>query len=195
MALNPNKQDVVQATISKRALIVAWLSIPALYIVPYIFVYLPNYIKMKIEGEIESAIREAAGLGEKISVSDIVKQEIYGAIPPIVTGIIEFFVGLLFFAWLCWAIGYTIRHFKYRLYYDQTDLYGRAGKQEITIPLDKINNIYIEDSIWGKLLNYGTITVSSSVGAISVKNVVRAREFARQLASVTIEKDDNFVNF
>lgn len=192
--IDSNKQNVVRATISIKALIVAWLSIPALYIIPYIFVYLPKYIKMKIEGEIESAIREAAGLGEKISVSDIVKQEIYGAIPPIVTDIIGFFVGLLFFAWFCWAIGYTVKHFKYKLHYDEKELYGKSGKKELTVSLDKINNIYIEDSIWGKLFNYGSITISSTVGSITIKNVAGARAFAKRLASVSIENENNFTN-
>lgn len=188
------EKNIIQAKISIKALLVAWLSIPALYILPYIFVYLPNYISMKIKGEIEKAMLEAANLGEKISVSDVIKNEIYGNLPPIIPAIIEFFAGLLFFAWLCWAIVYSIRHFKNELRYDENKLYGRTGKKEVTIPLNKINNIYIEDSLWGRLFNYGTITVVASCGSISVKNIANARSFAKQLASVTIEDENNFTN-
>ncbi|MBE5737675.1 MAG: hypothetical protein E7348_04670 [Clostridiales bacterium] len=184
-----SEQDTVQATISIKALMVAWLSIPMFYIIPYLFVYIPRYLKMKISGEIEQALQEAINIGQKASVVDVVKQDIFGSISPIFMGIVEFFIGLLFFAWLCWAVGYTIKHFKYKLFYDQKELFGKAGNKEIRIPLEKIDNIFIEDSIWGKLLNYGTITVTSSLGSISVKNVSGARKFIEQLANVSIKKE------
>ncbi len=191
---NKNNKDLVKATISVKSLIVAWLSIPALYLIPFLLIYLPNYIKMKVSGEIESAFREAANLGQKIDVADIVKQEIYGGIPPIIISTVETLIGLLFFAWLIWAIGYTILHFKYKLQYDGSELYGRTWKKEIRIPLDKINNVFVEDSLWGKLFDYGTITIASSIGAISIKNVSGAKRFAKKLASETIEKGNNFTN-
>ncbi len=192
---NLQKGEIVQATISKKALLVAWLSIPSFIIIPYLAVYVPSYIKMLIKGEIKKAIADAAGVGETISASQAVKQQAFGFIPSWLVGFISFFIGLLVFAWLCWAIVFTIKHFDYKLYYNDVEVYGKTGSREITIPLDQINNIFIEKSIWGKLFNYGTITISSTKGSISIKNVARAREFAKGLAHVSIEKNGSFVNF
>ena len=62
------------------------------------------------------------------------------------------------------------------------------------IPLKKISNIFVESSLWGKIFNYGTITISSNVGSISIKSVSNAKVFAKKLASVSIEDENNFTH-
>ncbi|MBQ7769833.1 MAG: PH domain-containing protein [Clostridia bacterium] len=69
-----------------------------------------------------------------------------------------------------------------------------ARKQTLRVSLKNVNNIYLERSLWGRLLGYATITVASSRGSISVKNVANAETFAKELAKVTIGDENNFLN-
>lgn len=193
MAQTEEKQ-IIQARISVAALVIAWVSIPAFIIIPYLSIIIPNYISMKVSGEISQMISESLSSGIEMSAFDVVKEELFGAIPNFVSVIIKVAIGLLVFAWLCWAIGYTIKHFGYSLSYSDNEVYARAGRYKLTIPFNKMNNIYVEQSIWGKLFGYGSIVIVSSIGSITVKSIAGAKAFAKSLAAASIEDENTFLN-
>lgn len=192
--LLPGDKIIKQAAISKKALCVTWFSIPGVFLIYYLVVYLPALISLYAKGEIKKAIKEAAGLGKTISISDLIVDEIFSFIPDEVFAIMRFCIGLLIFAWLCWALFQTYRHFQFALAYTETDLLGISKGESLRIPLQSVNNIYVETSLWGKLFGYGALTISSSKGSISVKNIAKPRDFAKQLAKITVENNGNFLH-
>lgn len=193
--LRADERVVKQAKISKKALLVTWASIPCVFLAFFLVVYLPSFISMYVKGEIREFLAEAVQLEtENASAFGFVWSELFSFIPDFLLGFFGFMIGLLVAAWLCWALYMTVRHFRYALAFTAYDLVGVAGKQTLRVPLRKINNIHLERSLWGKIFGYATITVVSSKGSISVKNVAHAKDFARDLAKVSLENEDCFLN-
>lgn len=188
------ENNLTKAKISVSALVIAWVSIPAFIIVPYLAIIIPNYIRMHVSGEIADMITESLSNGIEMSAFDVVKQELFGEVNPILSGIIGVVIGTLIFAWLCWATVYTLLHFNYSLSYSDSEVFAKAGRKKITIPFKKMTNIYVEQSLWGKLFRYGSIVITSSIGSVTVKSVANARVFAKKLASVSLENENTFLN-
>lgn len=183
-----------RAKISKRALVVTWLSIPFLFLVSFLGVYLPKLVSAYVSEETIDLLTEAIDAPTSSNPFEVAWEEIFSLFPPVLLGFLWFFVGLLTLCWLCWALYMTRAHFRYALAFTAYDLIGIAKKQILRVPLRTVNNIYVERSLWGKLFGYGTITVASSRGAISVRNVARPKDFARELSKVTVEEENNFLN-
>ena len=186
----PSDKKIAQATISIKALIVAWVSIPIYYIVfsivskiTGILSFMTNVLSLAIKGCTDALIVALFGYYAEEMFSQSISQYV-------TIGLIL----LLVVVWLCWAIVYTCLHFNYKLYYTKENLIGKAGNKQVFIPLKKISNIFVESSLWGKIFNYGTITISSNVGSISIKSVSNAKVFAKKLASVSIEDENNFTH-
>lgn len=191
MTMQPTlDKKIAQATISIKTLIVAWFSIPVYYIVfsivskiTGVLSFITNALSLAINGCVDALIVTLLGHYAEDQVSQSVSQHV-------TIGLIIFPVAI----WLCWAIVYACLHFNYKLYYTNENLIGKAGKKQVNIPLKKINNIFVESSLWGKIFNYGTITITSNVGSISIKSVSNAKVFAKKLASGSIENENNFTN-
>ena len=193
--LNYKDRVIKKATISKKALIITWLSIPGVFVLFFLFTYLPQLIVFLIKGGVKKLITDQIYVdGKRPSAMEFVWDKMFSFIPPVLLGIACFFLGLLLFVWFCWALYMTHRHFQYGLVFTETEVIGMARKQTLRVSLKNVNNIYLERSLWGRLLGYATITVASSRGSISVKNVANAETFAKELAKVTIEDENNFLN-
>lgn len=143
-----------RATISKKALLVTWFSIPIFIAVVYGSVYIPYLIKKIIKKQVGM---ENGGL--------------LSSLPRPIVGIIIFFISLLVIAWLIWGLSATLRHFQYELAFTEKALIARNRNKIVRMQFDKINNVFMERSIWGRMLCYGTITFVTNRESIIVRNV------------------------
>lgn len=61
-------------------------------------------------------------------------------------------------------------------------IYGKTGvfsKNTLDTPLDKINNIYVQENIFGKIFGYGTIRVVTSSGEHQFKDIESPEQMKR----------------
>ena len=90
---------------------------------------------------------------------------------------------------------YLTKKFKQNeLLFTTEEVVGRNKKNVLKIPLKAVSNIYVEKSLWGRIFKYGTITIVSSKGSVSIENIAFADEFADELSGVTIKKENHFFN-
>lgn len=72
-------------------------------------------------------------------------------------------------------------------------VYGKIGilhTKELDSPLNKINNINVEQNILGKILNFGTVKISTSSAIYDFKYICNPNEF-KQVLNNQIEQFDN----
>ena len=57
---------------------------------------------------------------------------------------------------------------------------GKTGvirTKKLNSPLDKVQSISVESGFWGKIFNYGTITITSAASVISFQGIGDAKHF------------------
>ena len=67
---------------------------------------------------------------------------------------------------------------------------GKTGvirTKKLNSPLDKVQSISVESGFWGKIFNYGTITITSAASVISFQGIGDAKHF-EPLVNEQIEK-------
>lgn len=73
-------------------------------------------------------------------------------------------------------------------------IFGKVGivkKQELESPLNKIQNIKIERTFWGRVFGYGTINITTDSGIYSFKYIRKTNEFKNKImAQIEISEYD-----
>jgi len=193
--LSDDAKIVKEAKLSKSALIITWVSIPGGILLFLLLTYFPVYIDMLIKGKVKEFIINQENMNtEKQSLFKYITSEIFGNIHPVIWFIVCFFVFLLFSAWLFWSLYLTKKFKQNELLFTTEEVVGRNKKNVLKIPLKAVSNIYVEKSLWGRIFKYGTITIVSSKGSVSIENIAFADEFADELSGVTIKKENHFFN-
>ena len=77
----------------------------------------------------------------------------------------------------------TFRHFDNKLTVVNSDVYCYSRGQHLSTTLAEIDNVFIEQSIWGKLFDYGNVTVAAKNGSLTVKNIANPNDIANILKS------------
>ncbi len=167
------KDEVIEreAKTTIPGLIFTWVSIPGGFFLYWLIVYFPVWVKSTLSSAFKREMMEAIGLesGQKINLTDYIFRNI--EIPEFLVFLIKIPFIMLIIAWLIWCLVMTSRHFKYSLAVTNLRVIGKSGAEMFDSPLNEIKNVYIEQSIWGKMLNFGDIVVSSKKGSMTFKNI------------------------
>ena len=166
ISLKLDEKIRVKAKPSKQALLISWLVIPVYFFVVYglpLIGPLCSVIFM-------SSIRKKA-VTEGLSLLSYAWEHSIGGLAGILKFIIIFPTVLLGIIWFLFCLVLTYRHFQYAIAITEKRLIGKSGGREVSVPLKKIKNVYLEQSLWGKLLKYGTIVVNTTNGNFEFKNI------------------------
>ena len=178
-----NESIEMQSTPSKLSLWVAWLSVPSIGLVLFLTVYLPNLLRLWFSKAVREAVLSEVGvdkLGE-MDVSSYIMGEITGSLPKVVVVLVSIPIVLLCLAWLVVCIWMTKRHFGYELAITNLRVIGKARNETFASPTAEIKNVFIEQSLWGKIFNYATITVQSRKGTKSFYNISSPNKMYKRL--------------
>lgn len=103
---------------------------------------------------------------------------------------------------LCWllliptikAIIATAEHFKIELALTNKKVAGSVGlfnTKTMDIPLNKIQNVSVDQKFWGKIFNYATITITSAAGSFRYHGMVNAEDFKRSVLAQQDQFDED----
>lgn len=171
--LLPDENIVKEVKISKIAILMTWISIPAVFLVYFVFFELPILIRSYIDAEIRNLLLGMLGL-DKLSFGTVLfhSNAVLGiSLPSWLIGFVTFLFILLFIVWLCWASVMTVLHYGYELILTDRRILGRTKNNELECEWEAVNNVFVERSVWGKLFHYGTLTIQTRKGAITIKQV------------------------
>lgn len=196
--MQANKMDLsrkqAKAEISKKALIPLYLAIPAFYFLPIGIPTIIANVKYRIKKAAADAIKNATGLPSADSIKGSITDEVTNAIDEGTGGCLSslgnFFRSLMLVVtilmaviWVIWCIVMTFRHFDNKLTVVNGDVYCYSRGQHLSTTLAEIDNVFIEQSIWGKLFDYGNITVAAKSGSLTVRNIANPNDIANILKS------------
>jgi hypothetical protein len=188
MATN-SEAVLCRAKISKAAAVAFWISVPCFLLIGFCGAYLPGILGYYRDGELMKALLEGIGT-ETATFSDVfsaVKDHLVEKIPPFLSGFLIFLAVLLVTAWFGWSCVYTRIHFNDSLLVTDFRVVGRTGRQSFEAPLREIKNVFVGQSVAGRIFGYGYLTVQAEKGSFTAKNVKRVREI-QQLIIGKIEE-------
>ena len=170
-----------EAKTTVRGLIFTWISIPGGMLIYLLIVYAPVLLRSSFSSSFKKEIMSVMGLesSESINITDY----IFRNIPDFILFLIAIPVALLVAAWLGWCLVMTSRHFKYSLAITNFRVIGKAGDDVLDSPLGEVKNVFIEQSIWGKMLKFGSIVVSTKSKSVTFKNIHEPHELYRKIMS------------
>lgn len=170
---------------SRAALLITWLSIPSMYLIPILFAYIPRLIRVTFSKAVRESIMESVGASDmsEVNVSGYIFDQIFGAVPGFVWVLVAIPLVLLFLVWLGFCLVMTHRHFRYHLAVTDLRVIGNAAGKELNAPLNEIVNVFVEQSVWGKLLRYGAITVQTKKKSLTFYNVAHPERLYQLLMS------------
>ncbi len=155
-----------------RGLIITWAVIPTILLINFCVFYLPSILRYLFVKAAREAILSSVDLeNEVFNIFSYTTESVFGTLPGFISGLIKFVVGLLIIAWLGWCLVMTYRHFRYSFAITNFRVIGKSGNEKIDTPLDGIVNVFIEQSIIGRLLNYGCIVVATQKKSLSFYNI------------------------
>jgi len=172
----PLKKDEVieaKAKASYKGLLFAWASIPAGALLIWLVFYLPTLIRLAASSAFKAAVISALGIEKpsEISVTDY----IFRNIPDFVRGFLGFVIFVLVSAWLVWCLVMTAHCTRNSLAITNFRVIGKAGAETLDSPLDEVKNVFIEQSLWGKLFNFGSVVVSTKRKSVTFRNISEPR--------------------
>ena len=179
--LKDGEEAVAVTKPSTMGLVATWLSVPVFIFLYFCFFYLPTIIKKSVSSSIKGAVNDAIGSmessGEKYieNTTDGIVGNIFGNA---LDGVFSFFKGLfivmlvvLVLVWIGICIVMTFRYFRYSLALTNLRVVGKANDDFMDSPLDEVINVHIEQSLWGKLFKYGSVTVRTKKKTLTFKNI------------------------
>lgn len=166
ICLNNDEKIIAESKPSVKALIITWLAIPGFLFITLFLPILCSVIKISIS----SSISEQIGI-QGISHISYAWQSVFGNLVGIYKFLIFFPITLLVMAWTILCLVLTYRHFKYCITITDSRLIGVSRENKVAVSLKRIKNVYCEQSIWGKMLNYGSIIVYTTKGTYEFKSI------------------------
>lgn len=170
-----------EARTTIRGLIFTWFSIPGGMLIYFLIVYAPILLKSMFSSAFKQEIMSAMGLQTPESID--ITEYIFRNIPDFLMVLISIPIVLLVIVWFCWCLVMTSRHFKYSLAITNFRVIGKAGSEVLDSPLNEVKNVFIEQSIWGKMLKFGSIVVSTKSKSVTFKNIHEPYELYRMIMS------------
>ncbi len=185
--------EKLKAKVSIPAIFVLYLAIPAFIFLPTIIPTIILNVKYQLKKAAVDVVTNVTGLPPVDSIqgeinditSDITSAADEGT-GGCLTSARNFMVtmtSILLIVWGFWCVVMTFKHFNNKLSIDGETVNCSSGRNKLTTSLNKINNVFMEQSIWGKLLNYGNITISAQNGSVTVKNINNPNKYADVLKS------------
>lgn len=154
-----NGEPIVRGSrISIMSLLVYWLSVPSVLTVWCIQLY------RSIQGKIRLA--ETLVGGDTAETVSHLAQDV-------MLGIALF----LLVIWVIFCLVVTKGLRKNRLVFTETRAMGFSGKTELNTPLCEIKDVHVEQSLLGRIFNYGCVTLTAKRGSVSVKNIADPKQF------------------
>lgn len=169
ITLTKNETIETEAKPSFKGLIFAWVSIPAGALLMWLVVYLPVLIRLAVSSAFKKAVMSALGVSDLADVS--VTDYIFRNIPDFVYGFFRFIAFVVVSAWLIWCLVMTWRCMRNSLAITNFRVIGRAGSEFLDSPLNEIKNVFIEQSLWGKIFNFGSIVLSTKKKSLTFRNI------------------------
>ncbi len=180
LKLNDDELIEYEAKISKRALIMIWAVIPALFLFIFLTAYLPVIITYSVDTALRNALLEELGL-ESLNFGAIrneIYQTVFSFAPKgvisFVKGFVVFLIILLAACWFGWACVYTFINSRYSLIITNRRVFAKAKDKVFQTEFPKILNVSVAKSVWGRLFKYGEILIQSEKDAITVANISNA---------------------
>lgn len=171
--LDPKETVVAEMGVSKRAILVEWLAIPTVFLVFFLTVFLPVIIKTLAVDTAKAAFAAAIGV-EEVTFSDVTANFLQALIPAVPHGVavlLQVMLWLLLISWLGFTVVRTYLHFGYEILLTDTRVRAKARDEIFDCKWSEIKNVFVEQSLWGKLLHYGNVTLQGPRGAVTVKHV------------------------
>lgn len=183
--LNPREKVTIASDSSKAGLIMIWLSIPGVYIIPFIFTYIPSLIRAVFSKAFRDAISEAVGVStfKEVNFFNYITNKVFENIPkPLLIALSIPFV-ILTVSWFGLCIVMTRRYSQYSIVITDIRVIGKTEKEMFDLNLTDIVNVFLEQSLSGKLLNYGNITITSKRKSFTFRNIKNPKVFYNLLIS------------
>lgn len=171
--LREGEKVVAVSKTTKIGLILTWMSIPGFYFVLWLITYVPVAVKTAVSASFRQTIMQELGVSDwgQVNLFAYVFGQIHIEIPRFIFVLLGVSAGMLILIWLACCLVMTWRHFRYNLAITDLRVIGRAQGEILDSPLNEIVNVYIERSIWGRLLGYSAITVQTKRKSLTVKNI------------------------
>ena len=138
--------------ISKKALLVTWLAIPAFIFVPSAVAYIPQLIKSLVQNGIRDAL-----FGDALPSFPTIWSILPDSVGTFLRVLITIPIVLLILVWLGICLVQTQRHFKNSLFVTNYRVIGESIEGDVYEELSNIKNVHVEQSLFGKIFNYGAI--------------------------------------
>ena len=176
--LKSGENIVKESKPSKLLLIATWLCLPLFVLTVFLITYLPPLFSTMASSAAKEALAEALGIpvGTDFNVASAVYDQVFGSIPPVVKVLIAIPFVLLVLVWLGWCLVMTRKHYQYQLAVTNLRVIGKAKYELLNSPLNEVRNANLEQSLWGKIFSYGSITVQTSSRTLTFKNIHNPRE-------------------
>ena len=161
--------------ISKTAIVVEWLLIPTVILFFFLTTCLPVIIKNLASSAVKSLIAESLGV-ERLSFFDIVRniwRVVLPSVPSWVITLIKVPLWILFIMWLGFTGVRTYLHFGYEIVIAENRILASAKGETLNCEWQNVKNVFIEQSVWGKLFCYGSVTIQGDRQTITVKHVAK----------------------
>lgn len=180
--LNDGEEIVLEGRPSKKALIITWLAIPAFlfvfWVIPLIFPIFRSIFSAKVMNVIRT---------EEMGIIEYAWDCVFGDIPNVVLVVLAIPFILLALVWVVFCLVLTYRHFQYFVAVTNRRVIGKVKDEEVYSRLELVINVFLTQSLWGKLLNYGTITVATKKGTFDFKSINNPKRITRLLMEYASE--------
>lgn len=189
--LNRGERLVRRAKISKMVVLMIWGSVPAVALVWFLSIYLPQLIRYTVNAQLRAALLQSLG-EEDVSFfqlfSAVRGMGYSSALAFLPDGLVSFLKGFMVFAallivlvWFIWACAVTSRTVQYSLVYTNLRVVARTRTMRLEAEPGEITDVRVEQSFWGKIFHYGDVTVRTERQSITVCNVCLPDEIAAEL--------------
>lgn len=166
------------AEISKKALLVTWLAIPAFIFIPSAIAYIPQLIKSLIQNGIKNAL-----FGDALPSFPTIWSILPDEVGTFLRILITIPIVIVILIWLGICLVQTQRHFKNSLFVTNYRVVGESLQGEIYEELSNIKNVQLEQSFFGKIFNYGGLVIVGKKQSITVKNIHDPKKVYNMLMS------------
>ncbi len=125
-------------------------------------------------------------------MEEVIKEGKISVATLIIRLIIDFFAMCILIGFV-WIVKDLIKFFTTKLIITDKKISGKTGfinTNELDSPLNKINGVQVKQGRFGKIFNYGTISITTASTVFNFDYIDKPNEF-RQILNTQIEKFDN----
>ncbi len=157
LQLKQGEELLGSAKISRTSIVALWLSVPC-----FAAVILGGFLPWVIRA---------------LRMADFID----GHISAFLGGLIAVAVVVLALAWAAVAAVLTKRHVCYSLVVTNLRVVATSHKTQMEASISDLKNVFVEESLGGKIFRYGALTIQAEKGSVTVKNVCDPEALQKQL--------------